>query len=318
MVFLRNMMGHMQRKEASLMALQLAEKLLPLVDDVRLPWGPKPHRRALCTDSSLQPSPVGSTRTGLPSRSPGLAFQGAGALQLWLHICPAAPAFRARLQSICPHISHATALAHRGQGAAVVEVPLSSSLPGVQPGAGALHWPLQRPDEDCGGEEKEEDEEDSAEGPAPAVPPYERPGRQRGRGALTSDRCCGVQGWPGHKGQRLLDVRVWGCVSPPGPTAPRLPCPGPTAAFLLPPAACCGGGWGAAVPSQPCSPCAALLQHSPEEGSLHPAGPENLAQAFPSPALPGPAGLSSSLWPPDTPSPCRLPSCPCRGGRPGL
>lgn len=173
LVFLRNMMGHMKRKEASLMALQLAEKLLPLVDDVRLPWGPKPCRRALCTDSSLQPSPVGSTRAGLPSRSPGLAFQGAGALQLWLHICPTAPAFRARLQSMSPHISHANALAHRGQGAAVVEVPLSSSLPGVQPGAGALHRPLQRPDEDCGGEENEKDEEDSAEGPAPAVPPYE-------------------------------------------------------------------------------------------------------------------------------------------------
>ncbi|CAM9147150.1 unnamed protein product, partial [Bubo scandiacus] len=33
LVFFRNMMGHVKRKEASLIALQLAEKLLPLFDD---------------------------------------------------------------------------------------------------------------------------------------------------------------------------------------------------------------------------------------------------------------------------------------------
>ncbi|KAK4805586.1 hypothetical protein QYF61_016436 [Mycteria americana] len=33
LVFLRNMMAHMKREEASLIALQLAEKLLPLFDD---------------------------------------------------------------------------------------------------------------------------------------------------------------------------------------------------------------------------------------------------------------------------------------------
>ncbi|XP_076219965.1 maestro heat-like repeat-containing protein family member 7 [Aptenodytes patagonicus] len=34
LVLLRNMMGHMKREEASVIALQLAEKLLPLFDDV--------------------------------------------------------------------------------------------------------------------------------------------------------------------------------------------------------------------------------------------------------------------------------------------
>lgn len=39
----RNVLGHMKRKEASPTALQLAEKLLPLFDDVRLVWEPEPH-----------------------------------------------------------------------------------------------------------------------------------------------------------------------------------------------------------------------------------------------------------------------------------
>ena len=48
--FFRNMMGHMKRKEASLIALQLAEKLLPLFDDVRLLWEPQPYRWVLCKE----------------------------------------------------------------------------------------------------------------------------------------------------------------------------------------------------------------------------------------------------------------------------
>ncbi|KAM6042948.1 maestro heat-like repeat-containing protein family member 7 [Theristicus caerulescens] len=39
----RNVLGHMSREEASLTALQLVEKLLPLFDDIRLLWEPEPH-----------------------------------------------------------------------------------------------------------------------------------------------------------------------------------------------------------------------------------------------------------------------------------
>lgn len=39
----RNVMGHMKREEASPIALQLVEKLLPLFDDVRLLWESEPH-----------------------------------------------------------------------------------------------------------------------------------------------------------------------------------------------------------------------------------------------------------------------------------
>ena len=38
----RNVMGHMKREEASPITLQLAEKLLPLSDSVRLLWEPEP------------------------------------------------------------------------------------------------------------------------------------------------------------------------------------------------------------------------------------------------------------------------------------
>lgn len=47
----RNLLRHMKRKEASHITLQLAGKLLPLIDDVRLLWEPEPHRWVLCKDS---------------------------------------------------------------------------------------------------------------------------------------------------------------------------------------------------------------------------------------------------------------------------
>ena len=75
MVF-RNVMGHLKRTEASAMALQLAEELLPLFDDVRLMWEPEPCRWAPCNDScpSAQPCEQRS-RQGLlsPSGSCGMA-----------------------------------------------------------------------------------------------------------------------------------------------------------------------------------------------------------------------------------------------------
>ena len=39
-----NVMGHMKREEANLISLRLVEKLLPLFNDVRLPWEPEPRR----------------------------------------------------------------------------------------------------------------------------------------------------------------------------------------------------------------------------------------------------------------------------------
>lgn len=53
----RNMMGHLKRKEASPIAVQLAEKLLRLFDDVRLMGETEPRRGALGNGScpSAQP-----------------------------------------------------------------------------------------------------------------------------------------------------------------------------------------------------------------------------------------------------------------------
>jgi len=59
--------------------------------------------------------------------------------------------------------------AHCGQRAAVAEVLLCFSLPGAQPAEGDVHQALQRPDEDCAGEQQEADEEECANGPAPPV-----------------------------------------------------------------------------------------------------------------------------------------------------
>ena len=70
LVFLRNMMGHMKREEASLIALQLAEKLLPLFDDVRLPWEPQPCRWALCKDSCPSAQPCGQRSGRAPLLAP--------------------------------------------------------------------------------------------------------------------------------------------------------------------------------------------------------------------------------------------------------
>ena len=68
LVVLRNMMGHLQRKEASPIAMQLAESLRPLFDDVRLVWEPEPRRGALGKDScpSAQPCEQGLLPSSLP------------------------------------------------------------------------------------------------------------------------------------------------------------------------------------------------------------------------------------------------------------
>ena len=53
----RNVVPHLTRKEASPFAVQLAEELLPLFDDVRLMWETEPCRGALGNKScpSAQP-----------------------------------------------------------------------------------------------------------------------------------------------------------------------------------------------------------------------------------------------------------------------
>lgn len=70
LVLLRNMMGHTKREEASLIALQLVEKLLPLFDDVRLPWEPQPCRWALCKDSCPSAQPCGQHSGRAPLLAP--------------------------------------------------------------------------------------------------------------------------------------------------------------------------------------------------------------------------------------------------------
>ena len=57
--------------------------------------------------------------------------------------------------------------------AAVAQVLLCFSLPGLQPAERALHQPLRRPHQDCGGQQQETDEGQSANGPAPALLSHE-------------------------------------------------------------------------------------------------------------------------------------------------
>ena len=98
LVFLRNMMGHTKREEASLIALQLAEKLLPLFDDVRLPWEPQSADGHSAKTAALQPSPVGSTWAGLPSSLLLCGLSG-----LWGHSATAAdPAHSSYVQDPTP------------------------------------------------------------------------------------------------------------------------------------------------------------------------------------------------------------------------
>ena len=47
----RNMMPHLKRRQASTFALELAEKLPPLFDNVRLMWETEPRRGALGNES---------------------------------------------------------------------------------------------------------------------------------------------------------------------------------------------------------------------------------------------------------------------------
>jgi len=137
----------------------------------------------------------------LPGGDSGVAFNEPRAIQPWLQVWPTAPVCRIRPRSICPPISHPNTTAHCGQRAAVAEVLLCFSLPGAQPAERDLHLPLQRPDEDCAGEQQETDEDECANGPAPAVLPHERPNAERGQGtAVKAQQRCREES-PRHVGQ---------------------------------------------------------------------------------------------------------------------
>ena len=78
LVVFRNVMAHLKRKEASPIAVQLVEKLLPLFAEVRLIWEPEPRRRALGNDScpSAQPCERPSQQALLLSFLPRAPGQG--------------------------------------------------------------------------------------------------------------------------------------------------------------------------------------------------------------------------------------------------
>ena len=81
----RNMLGHMRRQEASPITLQLAEKLLPLFNHVRLLQEPEPRRWARCKEScpSAQPCRQHSGRAA-PLLTPlGSAAQHGFSLTAW-------------------------------------------------------------------------------------------------------------------------------------------------------------------------------------------------------------------------------------------
>ena len=77
LLVLRNVLGHVMGEEASPIALQLVEKLLPLFNDVRLLQDPEPRRRARCKESCPSAQPCGQ-----PSgrAAPLLAPPGSAAL----------------------------------------------------------------------------------------------------------------------------------------------------------------------------------------------------------------------------------------------
>lgn len=72
----KNAMAHLEKTEASPIALALADRLLPLFDDVRPLWVTEPCRWALRNGIALQPRPVGSTRAGPSAHSAPLGSRG--------------------------------------------------------------------------------------------------------------------------------------------------------------------------------------------------------------------------------------------------
>jgi len=73
----RNALGRITREEASPIALQLVEKLLPLFNNVRLLWDPEPRQWASCKESylSAQPCSQPSGRAAPLLTAPGSAAQ---------------------------------------------------------------------------------------------------------------------------------------------------------------------------------------------------------------------------------------------------
>jgi len=70
LVVVRNVMGHLNRTEASQIAVQLVEDLLPLFDHVRLMRESEPRRWAPCKDSCPSAQPCGqSVEQGLLPRA---------------------------------------------------------------------------------------------------------------------------------------------------------------------------------------------------------------------------------------------------------
>ena len=98
---------------------------------------------------------------------------------------------------------------------------------------------------------------------------------------------------------------------------PSCPAPVPPPPSSLPPYLLLQrwmGSWGA-LPA-PLPPCSHPLGWVPAEPAR--AGAAKLARPFPRPALPGPAGLSSSPWPPKTRVPPGFPAVPAGVGGQGF
>lgn len=75
-----------------------------------------------------------------------------------------------------PALKHLTVLGAPFTSATLMlKFLLSSSLPGVQPGAGALHLPLPNRGGGCAAAKEEGNEEESAQEPSPTLLSHERP-----------------------------------------------------------------------------------------------------------------------------------------------
>ncbi|XP_075580936.1 antigen WC1.1-like [Pelecanus crispus] len=154
-------------------------------------YGPAWEKRARFSGSGsysegslakLQPYPADSKEEEGPGSAPGNRVREGvdlSSLRPWAQGRSAvaadvatAPVFRSRPWSMSLPTGHTNAPAHHGQGAAVAEVLLSSSLPQVQPGAAALHQP-QRNDEFGGEGQQETEKEECVEEPDPTLLPYE-------------------------------------------------------------------------------------------------------------------------------------------------
>lgn len=163
----QNVLGHLNKSEASLMAVKVVQKLWHFFDAVRLMWEPEPCRGALGNDSCPAAQPC--EQCWEQALLPGVSWDGFQALQ------PRTASACSGLGpcSITPHLSNLSLAPAGCRQRDVCEAQFSSFLPEGRVCTGALHLPLQIHAEKNVVERQVCHEEIRMEGPGLPPPPHE-------------------------------------------------------------------------------------------------------------------------------------------------